>query len=36
MRTGSPRRFEDLFWWEEEGAYYLGLDGNKKPLRSVA
>jgi glycogen debranching enzyme len=27
---------ESKFWWEEEGTYYLGLDGDKQPLRSVA
>ncbi|MGH9075087.1 MAG: amylo-alpha-1,6-glucosidase, partial [Acidimicrobiales bacterium] len=27
---------EDRFWWEEEGTYYLGLDGDKRPIRSVA
>ncbi len=27
---------EELFWWEAEGTYYLGLDGAKRPLRSVA
>ena len=26
---------ETRFWWEEEGTYYLGLDGNKAPIRSV-
>ncbi len=30
------RRFNETFWWEEEGTYYLGLDGNKEPIRSVA
>ncbi|HEU0243779.1 MAG TPA: glycogen debranching N-terminal domain-containing protein [Candidatus Limnocylindrales bacterium] len=29
-------RFNDAFWWEEEGTYYLGLDGSKRPIRSVA
>jgi glycogen debranching enzyme len=29
-------RFNDVFWWEEEGTYYLGLDGAKRPIRSVA
>jgi glycogen debranching enzyme len=29
-------RFNDAFWWEEEGTYYLGLNGAKKPIRSVA
>src|SRR5207245_824507 len=28
--------FNERFWWEEEGTYYLGLDGNKRPIRSVA
>jgi glycogen debranching enzyme len=26
---------DERFWWEEEGTYFLGLDGAKKPLRSV-
>ena len=29
-------RFNETFWWEEEGTYYLGLDGAKQPIRSVA
>ena len=29
-------RFNDAFWWESEGTYYLGLDGQKRPIRSVA
>jgi glycogen debranching enzyme len=29
-------RFNEAFWWEEEGTYYLGLDGQKRPIRSVA
>jgi glycogen debranching enzyme len=29
-------RFNDAFWWESEGTYYLGLDGSKQPIRSVA
>jgi glycogen debranching enzyme len=29
-------RFNDEFWWEAEGTYYLGLDGNKRPIESVA
>ncbi|MBA2254412.1 MAG: amylo-alpha-1,6-glucosidase [Chloroflexi bacterium] len=29
-------RFNDEFWWEAEGTYYLGLDGEKRPIRSVA
>lgn len=27
---------ETRFWWEEEGTYFLGLDGDKQPIRSVA
>ncbi len=27
---------EEHFWWEAEGCYYLGLDGDKRPIRSVA
>ncbi len=27
---------ETRFWWEEEGTYYLGLDGDKQPIRAVA
>ena len=26
-------RFNDAFWWEAEGTYYLGLDGAKRPIR---
>jgi glycogen debranching enzyme len=29
-------RFNDTFWWPEEGTYYLGLDGDKRPIKSVA
>ena len=29
-------RFNETFWWEEEGTYYLGLDGQKRPIRTVA
>ena len=29
-------RFNDAFWWESEGTYYLGLDGDKRPIRTVA
>jgi glycogen debranching enzyme len=29
-------RFNELFWWEEEGTYALGLDGQKRQIRSVA
>lgn len=27
---------ETRFWWEEEGTYYLGLDGDKRPIETVA
>lgn len=27
---------EKKFFWEEEGTYYLGLDGRKRPIESVA
>jgi glycogen debranching enzyme len=26
---------ETMFWWDDEGTYYLGLDGNKAPIDSV-
>ncbi|HEV2006433.1 MAG TPA: glycogen debranching N-terminal domain-containing protein [Candidatus Limnocylindrales bacterium] len=29
-------RFNDAFWWESEGTYYLGLDGQKRPIETVA
>jgi glycogen debranching enzyme len=29
-------RFNDAFWWESEGTYFLGLDGDKHPIRTVA
>ncbi len=29
-------RVNDRFWWEDEGTYYLGLNGRKEPIRSVA
>jgi glycogen debranching enzyme len=28
--------FNERFWWEEEGTYYLGLDGEKRPIKTVA
>ena len=39
LRTRARRlydRFNDAFWWETEGTYYLGLDGRKRPIRTVA
>ena len=27
---------EERFFWEEENTYYLGLDGKKRPIKSVA
>ncbi len=27
---------DQRFWWEAEGTYYLGLDGDKQPIESVA
>lgn len=27
---------ETRFWWEGEGTYYLGLDGDKRPIETVA
>ncbi len=29
-------RVNDRLWWEAEGTYYLGLDGKKRPIESVA
>ena len=29
-------RVNERFWWEAEGTYYLGLDGAKRPIESVA
>ena len=29
-------RFNNAFWWESEGTYYLGLNGKKKPISTVA
>jgi glycogen debranching enzyme len=28
-------RFNEAFWWEAEGTYYLGLNGRKEPIESV-
>jgi glycogen debranching enzyme len=39
LRREARRLFElvnDRLWWEAEGTYYLGLDGEKKPIKSVA
>ncbi|MBA2489566.1 MAG: amylo-alpha-1,6-glucosidase [Chloroflexi bacterium] len=39
LRAEAERMYErinDSFWWEEEGTYYLALDGDKRPVRSVA
>lgn len=27
---------DQRFWWDAEATYYLGLDGNKRPIESVA
>jgi glycogen debranching enzyme len=29
-------QLEERFWWEAEGTYFLGLDGQKRPLATVA
>ncbi len=29
-------RFNETFWWEAEGTYYLGLNGKKQPIETVA
>jgi glycogen debranching enzyme len=29
-------RFNEAFWWDDEGTYYLALDGDKRPVRTVA
>lgn len=39
MRERAIRLYEtfnERFWWEEEGTYYLGLDGEKRPIKTVA
>src|SRR5205823_12253850 len=39
LRQRAVRLYEDFndrFWWEEEGTYYLGLDGHKQPFGSLA
>jgi glycogen debranching enzyme len=34
--TRLYERVNDAFWWEAEGTYVLGLDGQKRPIRTVA
>jgi glycogen debranching enzyme len=29
-------QFNEVFWWESEGTYYLGLDKDKRPMETVA
>ena len=29
-------RFNETFWWDAEDTYYLGLDGQKHPIETVA
>ena len=39
LRREAKKLFEhvnDRLWWEAEGTYYLGLDGAKRPIASVA
>jgi len=39
LRSDADRlagAIEERFWWEEEGTYYLGLDGDKRPIDSVS
>jgi len=39
LRSDADRlaeKIEERFWWEEEGIYYLGLDGDKRPIESVS
>ena len=39
LRREAQRLYErvnEVFWWEEEGTYYLGLNGRKEGIRSVA
>jgi glycogen debranching enzyme len=38
LRADAWRLFElvnDRLWWEAEGTYYMGLDGDKQPIKSV-
>src|SRR6186997_666811 len=39
LRREAQRLYDhvnETLWWEEEGTYYLGLNGRKHPIRSVA
>ena len=39
LRREAQRLYErvnETLWWEDEGTYYLGLNGRKEPIRSVA
>lgn len=39
LRSEADRlssQIEERFWWEEEGTYYLGLDGDKGPIDPVS
>ncbi len=39
LRTEAADLYErvnDAFWWDAEDTYYLGLNGDKRPIRSVA
>jgi glycogen debranching enzyme len=39
LRSEAGRLAEAIearFWWSDEGTYYLGLDGDKRPIASVA
>src|SRR2546430_13498159 len=28
------QQFNEVFWWEAEGTYYLGLDKEKRPMET--
>src|SRR5260370_10042212 len=39
LRQRAIRLYEDFnerFWWEEEGTYYLALAGEQRPIRAAA
>jgi glycogen debranching enzyme len=39
LRSDADRlagQIEERFWWEEQGTYYLGLDGDKRPIETVS